>query len=187
VDLNAGAAYALRPRARRSHRRLPACRRAQLAAIAALAILFLLFWFGVSLVANDPVGLVISFVPSFSSCSRRGTPDRCRRVAKLVTLGIVGADRRFGRVLQWSTPEFEVRSEAPVSVGLDGEALVLMPPLRFVSMPGVLRVRLPRHARGASPAAAAVPLTRRNLSALLRIAVGRPVHPPSQRRPDSGP
>jgi diacylglycerol kinase family enzyme len=105
-------------------------------------------------------------------------------VAKLVTLGTVGAHRRFGGVLQWSSLEFVVHSEAPVSVGLDGEALVLMPPLRFVSLPGVLRVRLPRHARGASPAAAAVPLTRRNLAALVRIAAGKPVQPPSQKRPD---
>jgi diacylglycerol kinase family enzyme len=104
--------------------------------------------------------------------------------AKLVTLGIVGAHRRFGGVLQWSSLEFEVQSQAPVSVGLDGEALVLMPPLRFVSLPGALRVRVPRHARGASPAAAAVPLTRRNLGALVRIAAGRPVQPPSQRRPE---
>jgi diacylglycerol kinase family enzyme len=103
--------------------------------------------------------------------------------AKLVTLGIVGAHRRFGGVLQWSSLEFEVHSQAPVSVGLDGEALVLMPPLRFVSLPGALRVRVPRHARGASPAAAAVPLTRRNLGALVRIAAGKPVQPPSQRRP----
>ena len=36
-------------------------RRAQLAAIGALVILALLFWFGLSLIANDPVGLVISF------------------------------------------------------------------------------------------------------------------------------
>jgi diacylglycerol kinase family enzyme len=105
-------------------------------------------------------------------------------VAKLVTLGTIGAHRRFGGVLQWSSLEFEVHSEAPVSVGLDGEALVLMPPLRFVSLPGALRVRVPRHARGASPAAAAVPLTRRNLGALVRIAAGKPVQPPSQRHPD---
>ena len=102
-------------------------------------------------------------------------------VAKLVTLGTIGAHRRFGGVRQWSSLEFEVRSEAPVSVGLDGEALVLLPPLRFVSLPGVLRVRVPRHARGVSPAAAAVPLTRRNLWALMRIAAGKPTVVPSQR------
>jgi diacylglycerol kinase family enzyme len=102
--------------------------------------------------------------------------------AKLVTLGTIGAHRRFGGgVLQWSSLEFEVRSEAPVPVGLDGEALVLVPPLRFVSLPGALRVRLPRQAPGVSPAAAAVPLTRRNLVSLIRIAAGRPLHVPSRQ------
>jgi diacylglycerol kinase family enzyme len=95
-------------------------------------------------------------------------------VAKLMTLGIVGAHRRFGGVLQWSSPEFEVRSEAPVAVGLDGEALTLAPPLHFVSLPGALLVRVPRHASGVSPAGAAVTLTRRNLRTLVRIAAGRP-------------
>ena len=95
-------------------------------------------------------------------------------VAKLVTLGTIGAHRRFGGVLQWSSFEFEVHSEAPVAVGLDGEALTLAPPLRFVSLPGALLVRVPRHASGVSPAGAAVTLTRRNLRKLVRIAAGRP-------------
>jgi diacylglycerol kinase family enzyme len=94
-------------------------------------------------------------------------------VAKLVTLGTIGQHRRFGAVRQWSSLEFEVRASAPVAVGLDGEALVLTPPLLFVSLPGALRVRVPRHARGVSPAGAAVPLNRRNLWALLRIAAGK--------------
>ena len=62
-------------------------------------------------------------------------------VAKLVTLGTIGQHRRFGGVLQWSSLEFEVRASSPVAVGLDGEALMLEPPLRFVSLPGALRVR----------------------------------------------
>ena len=77
--------------------------------------------------------------------------------------------------------EFEVRANEPVAVGLDGEALVIAPPLLFVSLPGALRVRLPRHATGVSPAGAAVTLTRRNLWALLRIAAGKPTVAPSQR------
>jgi len=102
-------------------------------------------------------------------------------VAKLVTLGTIGQHRRLGGVLQWSPLEFEVRARGPIAVGLDGEALVLEPPLRFVSLPGALRVRLPRHARGVSPAGAAVTLTHRNLWALLRIAAGKPTIAPSQR------
>jgi hypothetical protein len=70
---------------------------------------------------------------------------------------------------------------APIAVGLDGESLMLAPPLRFASLPGALRVRVPRHAHGVSPAAAAVPLTRRSLWALVRIAAGKPTVPPSRR------
>jgi diacylglycerol kinase family enzyme len=95
-------------------------------------------------------------------------------VAKLVTLGTIAQHRRFGAVRQWSSLEFEVRASAPVAVGLDGEALMLVPPLRFVSLPGALRVRVPRHSAGVSPAWGSVPLTRRNLGALLRIAAGKP-------------
>ena len=102
-------------------------------------------------------------------------------VAKLVTFGTIGQHRRLGGVLEWSPLEFEVRASTPIAVGLDGEALVLEPPLRFVSLPGALRVRVPRHAHGVSPAGAAVTLTRRNLWALLRIAAGKPTVPPSQK------
>ena len=102
-------------------------------------------------------------------------------VAKLVTLGTIGQHRRLGGVLQWSSLEFEVRASEPVAVGLDGEALVLTPPLRFASLPGALRVRVPRHSSGLSPAGVAVTLTRRNLLALMRIAAGKPTVVPSQR------
>jgi len=103
-------------------------------------------------------------------------------VARLVTFETIGRSlgsgsqhRRLSGVLEWSCAEFEVRAGEPVAVGLDGEALVLTAPLRFVSLPGALRVRVPRRARGVSPAAAAVALTPRNLGALLRIAAGRPL------------
>jgi len=95
-------------------------------------------------------------------------------VAKLVTLGTIAQHRRFGGVRQWASLEFEIRATMPVAVGLDGEALLLTPPLRFVCLPSALRVRVPRHAPGVSPAWGAVPLTRRNLGALFRIAAGKP-------------
>ena len=40
-------------------------RRAQLAAVAALILALGLVWFALSMVANDPVGLVISFAAIF--------------------------------------------------------------------------------------------------------------------------
>jgi diacylglycerol kinase family enzyme len=93
-------------------------------------------------------------------------------VSELVALELVGQVGRLPGLLSWSTPEFEVGSNGPVEVGLDGEALVLDPPLRFASLPGALRVRLPT---GVSlpPAARAAALTTDNLSALLRVAAGR--------------
>jgi len=93
-------------------------------------------------------------------------------VSKLVALELVGQVGRFPGLLSWSTSEFEIRSSGPVEVGLDGEALVLDPPLRFASLPGALRVRLPSGV-GLPPAARAVALTTDNLGALLRVAAGR--------------
>jgi diacylglycerol kinase family enzyme len=81
--------------------------------------------------------------------------------------------RRLADVLEWSRTEFELRSAAPVPVGLDGEALVLSPPLRFTSLPGVLRVRLPRPG-AAQRVRRNVALSRDDLNALARIAAGRP-------------
>jgi diacylglycerol kinase family enzyme len=95
-------------------------------------------------------------------------------VAELVTLETIGRPQRFRGLLEWSQPEFEIRSSSSVAVGLDGEALMLEPPLRFVSLPGALRVRLPRNAAGVSPAADAISLTRNDLAVLLRVAAGRP-------------
>jgi diacylglycerol kinase family enzyme len=97
-------------------------------------------------------------------------------VAELVTLETIGQSQRFPGLLQWSQPEFAIRSGSPVAVGLDGEALTLEPPLRFVSLPGALRVRLPRHAAAVSPAATAGVLTKDGLLTLLRIAAGSPKH-----------
>ena len=93
-------------------------------------------------------------------------------VSKLLALELVGQAGRYPGLLAWSAREFEVRSGGPVEVGLDGEALMLEAPLHFASLPGALRVRLPRGA-GLSPAARAVALTSENLGALVRVAAGR--------------
>jgi diacylglycerol kinase family enzyme len=93
-------------------------------------------------------------------------------VSRLVALEMVGQVGRFPGLLSWSTAEVEVRSSGPVEVGLDGEALLLQSPLRFSSVPGALRVRLPQGV-GLAPAARAAALTTDNLGALLRVAAGR--------------
>jgi diacylglycerol kinase family enzyme len=101
-----------------------------------------------------------------------------RTVGHVVALSTLGQAQRSRGLRQWSLQEFEVRSAAPVAVGLDGEAFVLTPPLLFVSLPGALRVRVPRHAPNLSPAARAASLSRANIAALFRIAAGRVEAPP---------
>ena len=100
--------------------------------------------------------------------------------AWLVTFGAAGQHKRYGGLRQWSSTAFEVDSGEPIAVGLDGEALLLDPPLRFVSMPAALRVRVPKHATGVSPAGLAVSLTRRDFHRLVRIAAGKSRQAPVQ-------
>jgi diacylglycerol kinase family enzyme len=97
-------------------------------------------------------------------------------------LGIVAARvRGFGGVLEWTGADFEVHAVGrTVAVGLDGEALTLTPPLRFASLPGALRIRLPRDAPGARKARRNAALTRDDLTALTRVAAGRPGAPPAE-------
>src|SRR5262249_49789154 len=76
--------------------------------------------------------------------------DEAWRFAALEAAGQV---RRFPGWVEWSAPGFEVASGAQVQLGVDGEALVMDPPVVFASRPGALRVRTPRHALHVSPAA----------------------------------
>ena len=96
-----------------------------------------------------------------------------------------------GRQLQrpfraWSAPTFEIDADRPVAAGVDGEALLLDPPLTFHIRPGVLRVRIARHHPGASPSALAPDGVRDGVVELVRIAVGHPQKPatPTNRRPE---
>jgi diacylglycerol kinase family enzyme len=86
------------------------------------------------------------------------------------------ARNRESQLLDWTEATFEIRSSAPVPIGIDGEALILEPPLRFVSLPGALQVRLPANAPGLirHHAWATTP-SRRNVIRLLRVAAGRPL------------
>lgn len=79
---------------------------------------------------------------------------------------------RERRLRRWDAVALEVRAARPVSLGIDGESVVLEPPLRFRIRPRALRVRVsPRHP-GASPSV----LEQRpgdGLRALTDIAIGR--------------
>jgi len=93
---------------------------------------------------------------------------------KFAALEAAGQVRRFPGWVEWSAPRFELGSGAPVRIGVDGEALTMDPPLVFVSRPGALRVWLPRHAQGLSPAARMVHvLSGSTIAELARIAARR--------------
>ena len=76
-----------------------------------------------------------------------------RAAEQFVALNAAGQIRRFSGWHEWTTPRFRIDSGGPVEIGVDGEAMTLDPPLVFESLPAALRVRLPRHAPGLSPAA----------------------------------
>ena len=110
-----------------------------------------------------------------------GSGTRPRIDDALLGITVIGAPKgggEGGRAMQrpwreWSTPEFEVDADRPVPAGIDGEALVLDPPLRFRIRPGVLRVRIARQHPGASPSARAPEGVWAGLVELARIAFGR--------------
>ena len=76
-----------------------------------------------------------------------------RAAEQFVALNAAGQIRRFSGWHEWTTPRFRIDSGGPVEIGIDGEAMTLEPPLVFESLPAALRVRLPGHAPGVSPAA----------------------------------
>jgi hypothetical protein len=71
-------------------------------------------------------------------------------------------------------PEFEVAADDLVASGVDGEAVELTPPLRFVSRPRALTVCIPARPLGLSPAALRPGWGRSTFVGLTRIVSGRP-------------
>ena len=95
--------------------------------------------------------------------------------AKSAQLRSSGRIRRPAGWAEWTDTSFEVRAAAPVEVGVDGEAMLLDPPIRFRILPGALRVRIPPQAPGYSPAASVPTPGWATLTALWQTAAGRPV------------
>jgi len=93
-----------------------------------------------------------------------------RAAEQLVALNVAGQIRRFSGWREWTAPRFRIDSGGPVEIGIDGEAMTLDPPLVFESLPAALRVRLPGHAPGLSPAARRV--SRSTIDQLWAILAG---------------
>jgi diacylglycerol kinase family enzyme len=96
-------------------------------------------------------------------------------IARLLQSGASGRNWRPPGWIEWADASFLLESGQPVEIGIDGEALVLDPPIRFRTLPGALRVRIPVGAPGYSPAAAAPTPGWAGITALLQAAAGRPV------------
>lgn len=133
-------------------------------------------------VSNDPYGDTIdgrttrprldAGVLGVISVEVRG--DRAAR--SLIAAAAAGHPERFEGYASWVAPTFEVDAPAPVAGGLDGEPVTLDVPLVFTTRPRALRIRLPRHAIGASPAGRSL-RPRDVMLGVCRVAIGRPVRP----------
>ena len=62
---------------------------------------------------------------------------------EMATLSIAGAMDRYPGWFQWEATSFEVDSDSPVPIGIDGETVSLEPPLRFALHPGSLTIAVP--------------------------------------------
>ena len=71
-------------------------------------------------------------------------------LARLLESGATGRNWRPPGWVEWAAASFQLESGQPVEIGIDGEAVVLDPPIRFRTLPGALRVRIPPHAPGYS-------------------------------------
>jgi diacylglycerol kinase family enzyme len=95
------------------------------------------------------------------------------QASRFVALEAAGQVRRFPGWMEWRSPKFVVGSDGPVQIGIDGEALRMDPPLVFESLPGALRVRVPRRAVQPSRRARAVRLlSASTIAELARVAAG---------------
>jgi diacylglycerol kinase family enzyme len=74
------------------------------------------------------------------------------QAAELLALEAIGRARNSGGWLEWSAPTLVVDSASQVAAGIDGESVLLEPPLRFEIVPQALTVLLPPSAVGVSPA-----------------------------------
>jgi hypothetical protein len=88
-------------------------------------------------------------------------------VAAIGPVGGIGQ----GLLRLWTLPEVEVEGDGALPAGIDGEAVLLEPPLRFVSHPAALRVRISIRHPGRSPAATLPDSAWAGVGALLRIAL----------------
>ena len=65
-----------------------------------------------------------------------------KELLTLISTELTGAIPELPEWRDFTTPAFTIDTDAPIDVALDGESLVLDPPLRFESLPSALRIRV---------------------------------------------
>ena len=95
------------------------------------------------------------------------------QVARLAALDAAGHASKHPGWMAWNRPTFRVDSGSPIEIGIDGEALRMDPPLDFESLPGALRVRVPKHAPGFTPAQTSISLSTTLVGELVGTIAGR--------------
>lgn len=107
-----------------------------------------------------------------------GTRPRLDRGLLGIAVLVPTSERREGGrksalgMRQWSARSFEMDSDRPVPAGIDGEATVLEPPLRFRIRSMALRVRIAPNHPGASPSALEPDSPLEVIAVLAKFAVG---------------
>jgi diacylglycerol kinase family enzyme len=135
-------------------------------------------------ISNNPYGATVGGLGSRPRLDTRTLGvvslelDKAGGAAAFLAAAATGHPERFKGVTSWAAPTFEVASDAPIEIGLDGETQVMDSPLRFSIRPAPVRVRLPKHAIGYSPAARSLGW-REASRRLWSIALGRPALPGS--------
>jgi diacylglycerol kinase family enzyme len=104
--------------------------------------------------------------------------DGAKDAVTFAGLEAAGRIRSFHGWLEWEATSMRVDSAAAIEIAIDGEAMLMDPPLIFETLPCALRIRLPRHASGLAPAATSVPLTSSSIKDLVRVAAGHSVPQP---------
>jgi diacylglycerol kinase family enzyme len=94
-------------------------------------------------------------------------------VAVIGASGEEGSRPDSGATEYWTAKRFEVEASGSVPAGIDGEAAMLEPPLRFQTIPGALRVRIAAAHPGASPSALIPDGLLDTIAVLARYAFGR--------------
>lgn len=92
-----------------------------------------------------------------------------------------GSGPHLARWRELTAPELEIGAAEEVALGIDGESVVLQPPLRFRVRPRALRVRIARSHPGASPASAVPRGLLAGLKALFRQALAPSIQRPNAR------